>query len=222
MTMSPRFVRSRRASSSIAVGSTVGWRRAPSPYRADAHRLHTKRVPGEAHQRGGDVTNDRAIPMGRGMPYATHDAYLTRPISRTEWALSRKEEKQERREAKSRMAVVLRQTRASAYVARDLQYLPAAVNTSKSNKRPPPGYLDWAGPHDTNPGGPPWLVNGVGLGRSITTEGEEKNLLNPFSSLPTLRRQGCAGSRSQQPPALAPSPAPAAPPPRSKLFRGVA
>jgi hypothetical protein len=88
---------------------------------------------------------------GEGMPYATHDAYLTRPISRTEWALSRKEEKQERREAKSRMAVVLRQTRASAYVARDLQDLPAAVNTSKSNKRPPPGYLDWAGQHDNEP-----------------------------------------------------------------------
>ena len=51
---------------------------------------------------------------GEGMPYATRDAYLTRPISRTEWALSGKEEKQERLEAKSRMAVVLRQTRASA------------------------------------------------------------------------------------------------------------
>ena len=61
------------------------------------------------------------------------------------------EEKQERLEAKSRMAVVLRQTRASAHVARDLQYLPAAVNTSKSNKRPPPGYLDWAGQHDNEP-----------------------------------------------------------------------
>ena len=103
---------------------------------------------------------------GEGMPYATHDAYLTRPISRTEWALSGKEEKQERREAKSRMAVVLRQMprdkdvlrakeaarlknpRASAYVAWKLQYLPAAVNTSKSNKRQPPGYLDWFGHHD--------------------------------------------------------------------------
>jgi hypothetical protein len=77
-------------------------------------------------------------PWGDGMPYATHDAYLTRPISRTEWALSGKEEKQERLEAKSRMAVVLRQMprdkdvlrakeaarlqnpRASAYVARKL------------------------------------------------------------------------------------------------------
>ena len=45
---------------------------------------------------------------GEGMPYATHDAYLTRPISRTEWALSGKGEKQERLEAKSRMAAVLR------------------------------------------------------------------------------------------------------------------
>jgi hypothetical protein len=46
---------------------------------------------------------------GEGMPYATHDAYLTRPISRAEWALSGKEVKRERLEAKSRMAVVLRQ-----------------------------------------------------------------------------------------------------------------
>jgi hypothetical protein len=46
---------------------------------------------------------------GEGMPYATRDAYLTRPISRTEWALLGKGEKQERLEAKSRMAVVLRQ-----------------------------------------------------------------------------------------------------------------
>ena len=94
---------------------------------------------------------DHQSQWGEGMPYSTHDAYLTRRISRTEWALSGKEEKQERLEAKSRMAVVLRQTRASAYVARDLQYLPAAVNTSKSNKRPPPGYLDWAGHHDNEP-----------------------------------------------------------------------
>jgi hypothetical protein len=102
---------------------------------------------------------------GEGMPYATHDAYLTRHIGRSEWALPGKEEKQER----SRMAVVLRQMprdkdvlgakeaarlknpRASAYVAWNLQYLPAAVNTSKSNNWPPPGYLDWAGHHDNEP-----------------------------------------------------------------------
>jgi hypothetical protein len=106
------------------------------------------------------------------MPYATHDAYLTRRISRTEWALLGKEEKQERLEAKSRMAVVFRQmprdkdvlrakeaarlqnprARASqAYVAWNLQYLPAAVNTSKRNTRRPPGYLDWVGQHDNVP-----------------------------------------------------------------------
>lgn len=28
-------------------------------------------------------------------------------------------------------------------VAYNLQYLPASVNTAKSNRRPPPGYLDW-------------------------------------------------------------------------------
>jgi hypothetical protein len=78
-------------------------------------------------------------------------ACLTRPINRTEWALSGKEEKQERLEAKSRMAVVLRQTRASAHVARGLQYLPAVVNTSKSNKRQPSRFLDWFGHHDNVP-----------------------------------------------------------------------
>jgi hypothetical protein len=64
---------------------------------------------------------------GEGMPYATHDAYLTRPISRTEWALSGKEEKRERLEAKSRMAVVLRQ------MPRDKDVLRAKLATRLQN-----------------------------------------------------------------------------------------
>ena len=69
---------------------------------------------------------------GEGMPYATHDVYLTRPISRAEWALSGKEEKQERLEAKSRMAVVLRQMPRDKDVLRAKEAArlqnPAAVN----------------------------------------------------------------------------------------------
>jgi hypothetical protein len=52
---------------------------------------------------------------------------------------------------RAKEAARLKNPRASAYVAWNLQYLPAAVNTSKSNKRPPPGYLDWAGQHDNEP-----------------------------------------------------------------------
>jgi hypothetical protein len=53
------------------------------------------------------------------------------------------------------MAVVLRQMPRDKDVLRankaaHLQN-PAAVNTSKSNKRPPPGYLDWSGHHDNVP-----------------------------------------------------------------------
>jgi hypothetical protein len=71
------------------------------------------------------------------MPYTTRDAYLTRPISRAEWMLSGKEEKQEkqeRSEAKSRMAVVLRQMPRDKDVLRAKEAArlqnPAAVNTS--------------------------------------------------------------------------------------------
>ena len=67
---------------------------------------------------------------GEGMPYTTRDAYLTRPISRAEWMLSGKEEKQERSEAKSRMAVVLRkcpETRTSS-----------APRKPPASKTPPP------------------------------------------------------------------------------------
>jgi hypothetical protein len=81
---------------------------------------------------------------GEGMPYATHDAYLTRPISRTEWALSGKEEKQERLEAKSRMAVVLRQMPRDKDVLRAKEAaaskIPALVTTwlESSSISPPP------------------------------------------------------------------------------------
>ena len=71
---------------------------------------------------------------GEGMPYTSRDAYLTRPISRAEWMLSGKEEKQERSEAKSRMAVVLRQMPRDKDVLRAKEAArlqnPAAVKTS--------------------------------------------------------------------------------------------